>query len=198
MRDITAAIRKAGSSTAQGLMGLPCSIFAFWESSYSWPFMTELFNLSVAGVDITKICKNSITILASPHHESRKAQRAKSLLPSISLLCQQRSWSSLSSDLLTIVTAFYHLSSSPHICLGGTWLLSVQHKSRSATNALTVDISKAFDTDSHSIHIGMIHHYRLWHNLVRWLLSSWSLRGPSAQNSYSKIIKKKLLLKINL
>ena len=59
---------------------------------------------------------------------------------------------------------------------------SNQRKPPSRTIAIAVDISKAFDTVSHCLHIEMIHRSQLRHNLVRWLVAY--LRGRKASCLY--------------
>ena len=59
-----------------------------------------------------------------------------------------------------------------------------QRKPPSRTTAITVDISKAFDTVSHHLLIEMIHRSRLCHNLVRWLVAY--LHGRKASCLYQQ------------
>ena len=80
---VAAAIRKAGSSTTQGPYGL--TMFHLCHlGEHVLTFLTELFNLSVAGADIPEIWKNSVII---PILKARKPRgQGRSYRP-ISLLC---------------------------------------------------------------------------------------------------------------
>ena len=70
-----------------GLTGTSCSTFAIWENGIA--FLTELFNLSIAGYDIPAIWKNSVIIpilkagkpqeQAAPTSQSRSSARSEDL-----------------------------------------------------------------------------------------------------------------------
>ena len=81
-RGVAAAIRKEGSSTAQGPGGLTMlHFYHLWEHVLA--FLTEHFNLSVAGVDIPAIRKNTVIIFilkAGKPREQGRSYRPISLL----------------------------------------------------------------------------------------------------------------------
>ena len=84
VRGVAAAIRKAGSFTAKGNDRLTV-IHLRHLGPHCITILMELFNLSVAGVDIQAIWKNSviIPILKSGKHR----EHGRSYRP-ISILCQ--------------------------------------------------------------------------------------------------------------
>ena len=82
-RGIAAAIRKAGSSTAQGSDELTV-LHLRHIRELGLAFLTELVNLSVTGVDIPEIEKNSFIILILKAGKPRDQGRCYCL---ISLLC---------------------------------------------------------------------------------------------------------------
>ena len=82
-RGITAAIRKASSSTAQGPDGL-IMLHLCHLGAHGLAFLMELFNLSVAGINIQAIWKNSVIIPILKAGKSCEQGRSYCL---ISMLC---------------------------------------------------------------------------------------------------------------
>ena len=88
-RGVAAAIRKAGSSTAQGPDGLSMLPLRHL-GPHGLAFLTELFNLSVAGINITAIWKSSVIILIlkaeKPHEQGRSYRPISLLCPAFKIL----------------------------------------------------------------------------------------------------------------
>ena len=166
-RGVAAAIRKAGSSTAQEPDGLTV-LHLRHLGEHGLAFLTELFNLSVAGDYIPAIWKNSVII---PILKARKSRNQVRSYHSISLLCP--AVKILERLLLLYIVEAMGTRSSQHG-------FKPRHSTASACSpfllgwflasiAMAVDISKAFDTVFHRLFIETVHRPRLHHNLVRWL-----------------------------
>ena len=131
-------------------------------------FLMELFNLSVAGVDIPAIWKDSFIIsILKARMPCEQGQSYCSIL----LLC--RAGKILEQLLLlTIVKVLGAHSSHRSFTTSGMLPISArevsgfnQHKSPSRTIVIAVDISKAFYAVSHRLLIEMIHlsqHHTIW------------------------------------
>ena len=190
-RGVAAAILKAGWSTAQGPDGLTV-LHLRHLGAQDLAFLTELFNLSVSGIDIPAIWKNSIII---PILKAGKPQEQGRSYRLISLLC-------LAVKILerlilpSIVEALgtrpsQHCFKPRHYNASALLPISArvvsgfnQRKDPNRAIAIAVDISKALDTVSYSLLIEMIHCSRLSHNLVIWLVAY--LRGRKASYSYQQ------------
>ena len=141
--------------------------------------LTALFNLSIAGINIPGIWKNSVLIpilkAGKPREQGRSYRPISLLCPAVKIL-ELLILPSIVEVLSTRPSqhgfktdAFYRLGSAPHLC---------------KTIAIAVNISKTFDTVSHRLLIEMIHRSRLCHNLVRWLVAY--LRGRKKSCLYQQ------------
>ena len=141
--------------------------------------LMELFNLSVAGVDIPATWKNSVII---PILKAGKPQEQGRTYRKFSLLClAAKSWSStsLSSWKLWEHASSKHNLKQKHSTTSTLLHISVrvvlgfnQRNRTSRTIAIAVDISKSFNsTVSRHLIIKINHCSRLQHNLVRWLVA---------------------------
>jgi len=189
VRGVSQAIRKAGSSTASGPDGLTILHLQHLGAS-GLAFLTELFNLSVAGSDIPAIWKCSVLI---PLLKPGKPRALGSSYRPISLLCA--AVKVLERLVLPYIVEMLGTRPSQHGFKPGHSTISAllpltsrithgfnQLKPPGRTVAVAVDISKAFDTVSHRQLLEMIHHSQLGHNLVRWVVAY--LRGRKAACIY--------------
>ena len=190
VRDVEGAIRKAGSSTARGPDGLS-TVHLKHLGALGLAYLTELYNLSVAGADLPAIWKNSTIIPILKPGKPRNAggsYRPISLLsPAVKILERLV----LPELTLALGTRSSQHGFKPHHSTVSA-LLPVAasiaegfnlRKPPSRTVAVAVDISKAFDTVNHRLLLEMICHSRLGHNLVRWLAAY--LRGRKAACLYN-------------
>ena len=174
MRGVASAIRKEGSSTAKGPDGLTV-LHLRHLGEHGLAFLTEVFNLSVVGVDIPTIWKNSdkIQILKAgkPQDEGRSYRPISLLCPTVKILERLL----LPSIIEALGTRPFQHFFKPR-CSTTSVPLPISARVVSGFNqlkppsiAIAVDISKAFGTVSHRLLIEMIQRSR--HNLVRWLTS---------------------------
>ena len=183
------AIRNSKSSTAAGPDGLtPVHLKHLGLKGVT--FLTALFNLSVGGADIPSIWKSALIIpVVKP---GKSPECSKSFRP-ISLLCpavkilERLILPSLTSSLPT--AASQHGFKPLHSTTTALFPLVSQivrgfndEKPPRRTAAVSVDISKAFDSVRHSHLIDKASRTDLHPNLVRWL--SAYLRGRSAACVY--------------
>ena len=88
-RGVAASIKKAGSSTAQGPEGHTV-LYLRHLGEHGLAFLTELFNLLVAGVDITAIWMNFIIIpilkAGKPRDQGHSYSPISLLFPSVKIL----------------------------------------------------------------------------------------------------------------
>ena len=178
-KGVTAVILKAGSSTPQEPDGLTV-LYLRHIGEHGLAFLTELFNLLVSVVDITADWKNSVLIpilkAGKPRDHGRSYSNISLLFAAVKILERLL--------LPSIVEALGGTCSSHHGFKPRHWTASAmllisarvvsgfsQRKFPSRTIAIAVDISKAFDTVSHSLLIEMIHRSQLRCNLVRWLVA---------------------------
>ena len=180
-RGVAVTIRKAGSSTVQGPVELTL-LYLRHLDEHGLVFLTELFNLSVAGVDIPAIWRTP-----SYSRSWKRRIRANWAGPTHLSRCfarQWRYWSGSSSRVPTIVEALrirlsQHGFKPRHSTTSALLFLSArvvsgfnQRKPQySRTIAIAVDILKAFDTVSQRFLNKLIHRYWLRHNLARWLVA---------------------------
>ena len=182
VRGVAAAIRKAGSSAAQGPDGLTV-LHVRHLGPHGLAFLTELFNLSVAGINIPAIWKSFVIIpilkAGKPHEQSCSYRPISLLCPAAKIL----EWL-----ILLAIVEVLGTRSSQHGFKPRHSLLPIsasvvssfnQRKPPSRTITIAVEISKAFDTVSHRLLIEMTHHSRLCHNLVRCLVAYLRLRKAS-------------------
>ena len=187
-RGFAAAIRKSGTSTAQGPDGLTM-LHLRQLGPHGLAFLTELFNLSIAGINIPVIWKNSVIILKSgkPREQIRSYRPISLLCPPMKIL--ERLLLSSVEELGTRPSQHgfkpRHSTASALLPISARVVSGFnQLKPPSRTINIVVDISKAFDTISHRLIIEMIHRSRLCHNLVRWIVAY--LRGRRVSCIYQQ------------
>ena len=191
VRGVAAIIRKVGSSTAQVPDGLTM-IHLRHLGPHGLAFLVELFNLSVSGINIPVIWKNSVIIpilkAGKPRERGRSYRPISLLCPAVKIL-ERLILASIVEALDTCPSQYgfkpRHSTPSALLPISARVVFGFnQRKPPSRTIAIVVDTSKAFDTASHHILIEMIHRSRLYHNLVRWLVAY--LRGRKASCLYQQ------------
>ena len=176
------AIREASQSTAVGPDGLTVAHLKHLGVS-GRAFLTELFNLSVGGIDLPSIwkCSTILPILKTgkPRTEGASYRPISLLCPAVKIL-EHLLLPFLTEALDTRVSQ--HGFKPRHSCVSALLPLVSRitegfnmKKPPGRTVAVVVDISKAFDSVSHVRLLEMIHQSRLQHNVVRWL--TMYLRG---------------------
>ena len=162
-RGVTGAIKNASSSTAQGPDGLTM-LHLRHLGPHGLAFLTELFNLSVAGISIPAIWKYSVII---PIVKAGKLREQGCSYRTISLLCPAVKILELL-FLPSIVEALgtcpsHHCFKPRHSTASALLPISAmvvfgfnQPKPPSRTIVLAVDILKAFDTVSHRLLISRL------------------------------------------
>ena len=153
-------------------------------------FLTHLFNLSLQSADIPSIWKRATLI---PIPKAGKPRHLGTSFRPISLLCP--SIKVLERLLLTALESSLPLADSQHgfrkMRSTTSALLPLAHKVAAGFNqnrpplrtvAMAIDLSKAFDTVSHTKLIEAISATGLNHNIIRWL--STYLRGRFASCRY--------------
>ena len=139
-------------------------------------FMMELLHLSVAGADIPAKFGTRPGSLLPPHLTALPGNEdIGAALPPVHR--GGTGYMHLPAELQT--KALHRLGPAHPFLLG--WFLASNRVSSLAEQyiAIVMNILNMFDTVSHRLFIEMIHHSRLRHNLVRWLVAYLRCRKAS-------------------